>query len=162
LSLLPEEVLGVHLSGDAPRAPGVRAMGRRHPPDGCLFLSDSPVLAARQAAGQAADLVSTRLAAAMAGNEPAAHQVALGGRRPRTRGPGGAGCGGPRPPRARLHVTSAAEAEESLARYPGLRVETIPNGVDVPETVAHARSTGALRLLYLGRLDPKKGIENLF
>ncbi len=33
--------------------------------------------------------------------------------------------------------------------------------VDIPDQVEHANESGALRLLYLGRLHPKKGIENL-
>lgn len=48
-----------------------------------------------------------------------------------------------------------------MARFPGVKTAVIPNGVDIPCQVAHVNSSGTLRLLYLGRLDPKKGIENL-
>lgn len=62
-----------------------------------------------------------------------------------------------------LHVTSKREATESQSRIPGADSVLIPNGVDVPEAI-RPRSwlpEGTLRLLYLGRLDPKKGIDNL-
>jgi glycosyltransferase involved in cell wall biosynthesis len=38
----------------------------------------------------------------------------------------------------------------------------VPNGVTVPERLKHISSNGELRLLYFGRLDPIKGLENLF
>lgn len=60
-----------------------------------------------------------------------------------------------------LHVTSQEEAKESLERFPGVDTAIIPNGIDVPERVVHLHGNGVLRLLYLGRLHPKKGIENL-
>jgi glycosyltransferase involved in cell wall biosynthesis len=62
-----------------------------------------------------------------------------------------------------LHVTSEEEAAESLLRVPGLRTVTVPNGVEIPARLA-PRSWlpgGRVRLLYIGRLHPKKGIENL-
>jgi glycosyltransferase involved in cell wall biosynthesis len=61
-----------------------------------------------------------------------------------------------------LHVTSDQEAEESLKRIPGIKVAVIPNGIEIPIKVSHVPRNGMVRLLYLGRLDPKKGIENLF
>jgi glycosyltransferase involved in cell wall biosynthesis len=60
-----------------------------------------------------------------------------------------------------LHVTSAQEAVESGARFPAASSVVIPNGVELPKTVGHHNGSGQLRLLFLGRLDPKKGIENL-
>jgi glycosyltransferase involved in cell wall biosynthesis len=60
-----------------------------------------------------------------------------------------------------LHVTAADEAEESLARYPKMQTAVIPNGVDVPANLDRKAGSGALRLVFLGRLHPKKGIENL-
>jgi len=60
-----------------------------------------------------------------------------------------------------LHVTSEPEAKESLRRFPGAEVVIIPNGIEIPEKVSHVGGDGLLRLLYLGRLHPKKGIENL-
>src|SRR5262249_52028069 len=60
-----------------------------------------------------------------------------------------------------LHVTSQAEAEQSRRRFPRLRAVVIPNGVDVPQNLKRNASNGTLRLLYLGRLHPVKGIEAL-
>lgn len=60
-----------------------------------------------------------------------------------------------------FHATSEQEAVESQERFPRFRFFVIPNGVDIPSEVFYFPSNGVLRLLYLGRLDPKKGIENL-
>jgi glycosyltransferase involved in cell wall biosynthesis len=60
-----------------------------------------------------------------------------------------------------LHLTSAEEAAESAPRYPRLEAAVIPNGVDVPARLNPRPGDGALRILFLGRLHPKKGIENL-
>lgn len=60
-----------------------------------------------------------------------------------------------------MHVTSREEGDELRERLPGVRVAVIPNGVEVPPSIARVPSNGALRLVFLGRLDPKKGIENL-
>jgi len=60
-----------------------------------------------------------------------------------------------------LHVTSEEEARESLKRFPRLETFIIPNGVAIPDQVRHHNNNGILRLLYLGRLHPIKGIENL-
>lgn len=60
-----------------------------------------------------------------------------------------------------IHVTSEAEAEESRRIFPGAQFAVVPHGVYLPEK----RKTPVnqeLRLLFLGRLDPKKGLENLF
>lgn len=79
------------------------------------------------------------------------------------------------PSRLVLHVTSQHEADESGPTFPRAEMAVVPNGVEVPE-VDRRRTTddgsfgrrspvlgpqSALRLAYLGRLDPKKGIENL-
>jgi glycosyltransferase involved in cell wall biosynthesis len=60
-----------------------------------------------------------------------------------------------------VHVTSEQESRETLARFPKLRMATIPNGVGVPVDLNRIESNGELRLLFIGRLDPKKGIEAL-
>ncbi len=60
-----------------------------------------------------------------------------------------------------LHVTSEQERIESLRKFPDARAEVIPNGIEIPASVLHQESSGPLRLLYIGRIDPKKGIENL-
>jgi glycosyltransferase involved in cell wall biosynthesis len=65
------------------------------------------------------------------------------------------------PTRLVLHVTSEEEADASLRRLPGIEVVVIPNGVEIPEKISHVHGHGVLRLLYLGRLHPIKGIDNL-
>jgi len=60
-----------------------------------------------------------------------------------------------------LHVTSEQEAAESAAKFPHTSVAVIPNGVEIPQRLEHGNGSGDLRLLFLGRIDPKKGIENL-
>jgi glycosyltransferase involved in cell wall biosynthesis len=60
-----------------------------------------------------------------------------------------------------LHVTSEQESIESLRKFPAARTEIIPNGIEIPAAVSHEESKGPLRLLFIGRIDPKKGIENL-
>lgn len=61
-----------------------------------------------------------------------------------------------------LHAASKEEAAESSERFPGLSAAIIPWGISVshppPNRVDQDRS---LKLLYLGRLDAKKGVENL-
>lgn len=44
---------------------------------------------------------------------------------------------------------------------PGINLAVIPNGILLPERVSRIEGDGVLRLLYLGRLHPIKGIENL-
>ena len=60
-----------------------------------------------------------------------------------------------------MHLTSEYERRETLARFPKLRTATIPNGVDVPANLNRTGRREELRLLFIGRLDPKKGIEAL-
>ncbi len=68
------------------------------------------------------------------------------------------------PKRVALHVTTEQEREASVKVYPNARFVVIPNGVEVPEFLP-ARDTRLpgerLRLMYIGRLAPVKGIENL-
>jgi glycosyltransferase involved in cell wall biosynthesis len=67
------------------------------------------------------------------------------------------------PDRVLLHVTSEEERKDSSARIKRTKAEVIPNGVDV-SPINYSREwqpDGNLRLLYLGRLHPIKGIENL-
>ncbi len=67
------------------------------------------------------------------------------------------------PEKCILHVTSEQEAIASKQRITNSDTRIIPNGVEIPEKLP-ARTwqpDGRLRLLYLGRLHPKKGIENL-
>jgi glycosyltransferase involved in cell wall biosynthesis len=62
-----------------------------------------------------------------------------------------------------LHVTSEMEAQESAGKIGKAAIRNIPNGVDVPLSLPtrNWKPDGTLRLLYIGRLDKKKGIENL-
>lgn len=65
--------------------------------------------------------------------------------------------------KAVAHVTSERERVATQMRLPHPKAVVIPNGVDVPEElpVRNWLPHGRLRLMYLGRLSPKKGIENL-
>jgi glycosyltransferase involved in cell wall biosynthesis len=60
-----------------------------------------------------------------------------------------------------LHLTSEEEAEASRKRFPGVKTVLISNGVDIPEKINPVHGNGVLRLLYMGRIHPIKGIENL-
>ena len=60
-----------------------------------------------------------------------------------------------------MHVTSEHENRETLSRFPKLRIAMIPNGVDVPAVLNRRQRNGDLRLLFIGRLHPIKGIEAL-
>ncbi|MEJ6403680.1 glycosyltransferase [Yoonia sp. 2307UL14-13] len=65
-----------------------------------------------------------------------------------------------RPANTVLHVTSTVEAKGSVARLPGIATTVIPNCVDIPALPPKTLGDG-LRLIYLGRLHPKKGIDLL-
>jgi glycosyltransferase involved in cell wall biosynthesis len=60
-----------------------------------------------------------------------------------------------------LHLTSAGEVEETRPRFPRAAIELIANGVEIPDTLQREPRGVRLRLGFVGRLDPKKGIENL-
>jgi glycosyltransferase involved in cell wall biosynthesis len=60
-----------------------------------------------------------------------------------------------------LHLTSKTEVAETRARFARAKIELIPNGVEVPPTLNREPRGARLRLGFVGRLDPKKGIENL-
>ena len=62
-----------------------------------------------------------------------------------------------------MHTTSERERVATQARLPRATAMIVPNGVDVPEVLPERDwlPDGRLRLMYLGRLSPKKGIENL-
>ena len=60
-----------------------------------------------------------------------------------------------------LHLTSEDEVAETRARFPRANIELIPNGVEIPPTLNREPRGAQLRLGFVGRLDPKKGIENL-
>jgi glycosyltransferase involved in cell wall biosynthesis len=67
-----------------------------------------------------------------------------------------------RPAQTILHVTAPIEAAQSCARLPDIQVTVIPNCVTIPPVTKRPyRPQGALRLMYLGRLHPKKGVDLL-
>lgn len=61
------------------------------------------------------------------------------------------------------HVTSENEQQAVEARVPRAKAVIVPNGVDVPGILPTRewQPDSRLRLLFLGRISPKKGIENL-
>jgi glycosyltransferase involved in cell wall biosynthesis len=61
------------------------------------------------------------------------------------------------------HTTSKRERVATQERIPSATAMIVPNGVDVPDFLPERNwlPDGRLRLMYLGRLSPKKGIENL-
>ena len=66
------------------------------------------------------------------------------------------------PTRVVLHTTSEEEKSESWPRIPRTQAKVIHNGVNLPgRNGGRSQRNGSLRLLYLGRLHPIKGIENL-
>jgi glycosyltransferase involved in cell wall biosynthesis len=60
-----------------------------------------------------------------------------------------------------IHAASEQEARDARACFPSTEVAVIPHSVPVPRRVWHVERGEAFRLLYMGRLDPIKGIENL-
>ncbi len=62
-----------------------------------------------------------------------------------------------------IHVTSPEEGKAAFTQMPDSPVVEIPNGVDIPKSFGARlwKPNGRTRVLYLGRFDPIKGIENL-
>ena len=62
-----------------------------------------------------------------------------------------------------IHATSPEEGLAARTQMPNSPIVEIPNGVDIPASLAQRpwQPDGRTRLLYLGRIDPIKGIENL-
>jgi glycosyltransferase involved in cell wall biosynthesis len=65
------------------------------------------------------------------------------------------------PARLRLHVTSSDEAQASMHRFYWAQAHTIPNGVELPDAVDRSDPGDNLRLTFLGRLHPIKGLDRL-
>lgn len=61
------------------------------------------------------------------------------------------------------HVISERERAPTQARIPKAKAMIVPNGVEIPSVLPPRNwlPEGKLRLMYLGRLSQKKGIENL-
>lgn len=62
---------------------------------------------------------------------------------------------------AMLHATSDAEYADIRATGIKVPVAIIPNGIDLPPLRPAERTDGLRTLLYLGRIHPIKGIDNL-
>src|ERR1019366_7937906 len=61
-----------------------------------------------------------------------------------------------------FHVTSHAEEDSVKRRFGGCRIIVLPNGVEVPSAeVRGINRSSHFRVLFLGRLDPIKGIDAL-
>jgi glycosyltransferase involved in cell wall biosynthesis len=62
-----------------------------------------------------------------------------------------------------IHVTSPEEGQAAQSQMPGSPFVQIPNGVDIPANLEPRawQPEGRTRVMYLGRFDPIKGIENL-
>ena len=60
-----------------------------------------------------------------------------------------------------VQLTSPPEQHDALAKFPKLKTCVIANGVDIPSDLHPTERGGDLRLLFIGRLDPIKGIEQL-
>jgi glycosyltransferase involved in cell wall biosynthesis len=67
------------------------------------------------------------------------------------------------PDRVLMHVTSEEEKVESLEKIPRASALILRNGIEIPKLdgVLPSHRGDTLRLLYIGRLHPIKGIENL-
>jgi glycosyltransferase involved in cell wall biosynthesis len=65
--------------------------------------------------------------------------------------------------RVLAHTTSERERAATQERVPRAAAVIVPNGVDIPAQPPPRRRLAGdrLRLMYMGRLSPKKGIENL-
>lgn len=62
-----------------------------------------------------------------------------------------------------FHVTADIEAETCGQSFPGVPCEIIPNAVEMPESLPSRdwRTGGKLRLAFLSRVHPKKGLDIL-
>jgi glycosyltransferase involved in cell wall biosynthesis len=84
-----------------------------------------------------------------------------GTRRPRLKALWGLVCRQLMPDKLVIHVTSEQEAQEAASHMGNIDIAVIPNGVLLPETIVHSPRERDLRLLYVGRLHRRKGIEEL-
>jgi glycosyltransferase involved in cell wall biosynthesis len=62
-----------------------------------------------------------------------------------------------------LHLTSDEEKDVTIRKIPNANVAVIPNGVETLKTLPKKEFLcgGMFQLLFIGRLDPKKGVEIL-
>lgn len=57
--------------------------------------------------------------------------------------------------------TSILEKEKSKSHFPKLVSVVIPNGVIAPSGLLRRTNSGKIRIIFLGRINPIKGLENL-
>jgi glycosyltransferase involved in cell wall biosynthesis len=170
----PDAVLDVPTDSEVEVAPGVRVLyAKRARPDsfspalvgrlpGMVRWADVVHLTAVYSFPVMPAMFATRLAGKpLVWSPRGSLQRWPGSTRVRVKDAWDAACGAILPRNTVLHVTSDQEAAASVARYPRLRTAIIPNGVHAPERLDRKAGDGTLRLVYLGRLHPKKGIENL-
>lgn len=67
-----------------------------------------------------------------------------------------------RPSHAVLHTTAACEEAASTVRLQGMTTAVIPNCVSIPPAKAQQMRGHKIKLMYIGRLHPKKGLDRLF
>lgn len=67
-----------------------------------------------------------------------------------------------RPAQTVLHVTAQSEAAQSITHLRGITCRVIPNSVAVPSGLVRPPRQGGCKLMFLGRLHPKKGLALLF
>jgi glycosyltransferase involved in cell wall biosynthesis len=68
-----------------------------------------------------------------------------------------------RPRRIVMHATAQAEVAASVHRFAGIPTKIIPNTVDIPAYAARKKTDlQDIKLIFLGRLHPKKGLTELF
>ena len=60
-----------------------------------------------------------------------------------------------------LHLTSEEERADTAKIFPEIPAHVISNGVDLPKDLVKSERKGPLRVVFLGRVHPIKGIENL-
>jgi glycosyltransferase involved in cell wall biosynthesis len=60
-----------------------------------------------------------------------------------------------------MHLTSDRERAYAALKFPKFPSAVIPNGVSAPQTVDRKCPSDAIRLSYLGRLHPIKGLDTL-
>jgi len=65
------------------------------------------------------------------------------------------------PSRLILHATSDAEATAVRKSFPKRETVVVPNGVEIPAQSKRRIDRDIFRMLFLGRLHPAKGIDNL-
>ncbi|MFC1545931.1 glycosyltransferase [Pseudomonadota bacterium] len=60
-----------------------------------------------------------------------------------------------------VHAITPMEKQHLRVLFPANRIEVIPNAIDVPDTAQCPQGERDKRILFLGRLEPKKGVDVL-